>query len=693
MLLALCILVPAYSQKEQADKDYQLGAFNLAVRNYLSLLEKSPANYNAMSKLADSYRYLNQMEESRSWYEKVIREAKLEGEQMFNYALVLKALGQYDKAQQWFMAYARANREGADKGNHYAQSCIFAKNQLGQSSPYLINNEFINTTASDFGPAFMGDDQLVFSSARSDLQGPGPSWTGKSQNQLYMARISSRGFLEDPVPFRSRLRENFINIGPVSYGPEGEEVAYTKNNFIDGTRHIPTGGQDLSIAFAPINANREWSDEEAFPFNGGSFSTGWPCFSPDGNTLYFASDRGDSFGGFDIYKSELTEGRWGAPENLGPAVNSPGDEISPYFDGEYLYFSSNWHHGMGGYDIFRAEQSAGRWSRIFHLGNLINSSYDDFGFIYDELSNRGYMVSNRPGGKGSEDIYKVFKSADNVMLQIRNASDGTAIPYATVDFLNCGEGVFRADARGNYNFQAVAGLSCDIVIRAEGFNEAMFSLSTRSLRQNRDYDIMLVKQGEANNGQILDYQSRRPLTGVAITSTNQATSASYEATSGRNGEYTLALAPNATYIVRYSRPGYRDINRTINVAERYDPNLLGTISMLPTDSPVQGNSNYIPPRDNSNQVQTRSVEPEAESTAIAAGYAVQVAALSKPGLESFQDLTNVGRVYSKRENGVYKIRVGVFSTQAQARQALGTIKAKGHKEAFLVQESGGETGR
>lgn len=107
----LTAILPAEAQLGRANKDYELGAFNLAVRSYLELLEKRPANYEAMVKLADSYRYLNQMEESRSWFEKVIREHRLEGEQMFQYAQVLKALGSYEKAEQWFLAYARANKE------------------------------------------------------------------------------------------------------------------------------------------------------------------------------------------------------------------------------------------------------------------------------------------------------------------------------------------------------------------------------------------------------------------------------------------------------------------------------------------------------------------------------------------------------------------------------------------------------
>lgn len=678
----LTAILPAEAQLGRANKDYELGAFNLAVRSYLELLEKRPANYEAMMKLADSYRYLNQMEEARSWFEKVIREHRLEGEQMFQYAQVLKALGSYEKAEQWFLAYARANKDDQERGNHFAQSCRFARNQIGQSSSYLVSNEFINSNASDFAPTFYGD-QVVFSSARNNRQQPGASWTGRSNNQLYMARLGGNGFLEAEVPLQSRMRENFVNLGPLTYGPELREVVYTKNNFIDGTRHMPTGGLELSMAMSPINQNGEWTEEIPFPYNGSGFSTGWPNISPDGNTLYFASDRPDGFGGFDIYVSYRMGNTWSAPENLGPVVNSPGDEISPFHDGDYLYFSSNYHQGMGGYDIFRAEQANGRYARIFHLGNLINSSRDDYGFIYDGFRNLGYMVSNRPGGRGHEDIYKVFKSADNIVLKVRNASDGTPIPYATIDFINCGEGLFKADSRGQYSFQAVEGLDCEIVVRADGYSDAVFRVSTLGLRQNREHDIMLAKQGEQYGGQVLNYQSRMPVAGVQVTATNLATNTSMEAQTDANGEYALALSPNSAYSVRYSRPGFRDINRNINTNEGNDRSILGVISILPTDSapaaPMQPGIDTRPG--------TQAEGPE-DALPTTSGFSVQVAALSKPGLDQFSELTSIGQVYSKVENGVYKIRVGVFSTRAQADQALKSIKTEGYKEAFIVTEQG-----
>lgn len=676
----LTALTPSAAQLSRANKDYELGAFNLAVRFYLELLEKRPKNYEAMVKLADSYRQLNQMEEAQGWFEKVIREYKLQGEEPFQYALVLKALGQYEKAEQWFLAYARSNKEGREKGRHFAQSCVFARNQRGQSSPYLVSNEFINSNSSDFGPAFYGD-QVVFSSARNDRQQPGAAWTGRSNNQLYMARVGDNGFLEAAVPLQSRLREDFVNIGPVTFGPNLKEVIYTKNNFIDGTRHIPTGGLELSLATSPINANGEWTEERPFPFNGSGFSTGWPNISPDGNALYFASNRPDGFGGFDIYVSYRMGNTWTAPENLGPVVNSPGDEVSPFFDGNYLHFSSNYHQGMGGYDIFRAEQANGRWARIFHQGNLINSSRDDLGFVYNSFRNIGYLVSNRPGGRGNYDLYKVFKSADNIVLNIRNASDGTPIPRATIDFLNCGEGVFKADNRGRYSFQAVEGLDCEIVVRAEGYSDAVFRVSTLGLRQNREHDIMLAKIGEQYNGKILNYQSRMPVSGVQVTATNLSTNTSMETKTDAAGNYVLALSPNAAYSIRYSRPGFRDINRNINTNEGSDRSILGTISMLPIDSaPAAPYQPGTAPRPGMEEGQLEAP--------VNSGFSVQVAALSKPGLEPFDALTSLGQVYSKVENGKYKIRVGVFSSRDQASQVLGKIRAQGYKEAFIVEEEG-----
>jgi cell division septation protein DedD len=684
-MAAFAVALPLSGQTTRADKDYELGAFNLAVRSYLESFERRPATQvpAAMARLADSYAHLNQMEEARTWYERLARERRLEGEFIFKYGQVLMALGEYEKAREQFVAYGRANREDIARANQFAQNCTFAINQQGQSGIYQVNNEYINTLAADFGPAFFGD-QVIFSSARMDVQQSASTWTGKAVNQLFAARVGSNGYLEAPVLLQRPNRETFAKIGPLSFSSDGKTVAYTKNTFMDGTRQIPHSGQELSIVIAQLSPNGDWVEDNSFRHNSPSFSTAYPSFSPDGNALYFASDRPDGYGGFDLYVSYRMGNTWSTPENLGPNVNTPGHEITPFFDGSSLFFSSDWHQGLGGFDIFRAEQANDRWTRIFHLGNLVNSSYDDYGFIYDSRRNLGYIVSNRPGGKGNEDIYKVFRSADNIVLRVRNASNGAPVPNAFIDFISCGEGLYRADAQGVYQFQAAEGLNCDIAVRAEGYNEAMVRVSTMSVRQNRELEVHLIRQGEEYYGKILNYASRAPVAGVVVSITNQATNTTMETTSDANGEYALALSPNSSYAVRYSRPGFRELDRKINTAQEEDRSILGIISMLP----VNMGPNEMPPVVETGTLPATTATQTTTEPAIPQGFAVQVAALARPSTDGFANLAGLGQVYSKFEDGKYKIRVGVFADRAEANRVMNTARSQGYQGAFVVAEPG-----
>lgn len=674
-MLALFICVGVFAQfrskLRKANKQYELRAYNLAVKSYLEVLNKKADNGEAMGRLADSYRHLNQMEEAAKWYSQALRQRKYDSENPLQFAHVLKALGRYDDARQWYQFYARGNPV---VGNHYAQSCTFAKSQMGSPSSFIVNDELINTSASEFGPSFNGD-QVVFSSARTDIQRSSANWTGKANNQLFIANIGPNGNLVSPIFLKNNIKNEF-NEGPVSYAPDGRTVAFTKNNFVDGTRHIASSGMELSIYTAQVNVNGDWVNKRPFPYNGTNYSAGFPCFSPDGNTLYFASDRPDGFGGFDIYVSYKMGNSWSSPENLGPVVNSPGNEVTPYFDGSMLYFASDWHHGLGGYDIFRAEANNGRWDRIFHLGNQVNSSRDDYGFIYDNFRNIGYLTSNRPGGKGNEDIYRVSRSADNIVLRVRNASDGRPIPNAIIDFRNCGEGVFRTNSSGVYSFQAVQGLNCNLLIRAEGYSDGNLQISTMGLNNNRQYDINLSRRGEEYFGRVVDYNSQLPIEGTTVIATNIVAENTLQAASNRSGDYALALSPNATYVLRFSRPGYRDINITVQTGNGVDRSILGVTSLLPSTA---SNTDFPDP-----------VLPEEPSGGqeIPSGYAIQVAAISNPNLSSFNDLSRIGQVYFKNENSKYKIRVGVFQSRREAENALGRVRSQGYPGAFIVSEKG-----
>ena len=680
-VLAFAFTVPASGQTfksllRKANTQYELHAYNLAIGSYQAALEKKPDNIEAKGKMADCYRRLNQMEQAATIFAEVCRDKEVDKIYILMYGHVLKALGKYDVAKQWYLLYARD--EDAVIGNHFAQSCDFAKTQLGVTSSYTVTNEFINTSASDFGATYYGKQQVIYSSSRTDIYRSSSGWTGKANNQLFIANIGANGYLESPI-FLKNNETNAYNEGPLSFSPDGKRVAYTKNNFVDGTRQIPASGLELSIYTADIATNGQWTNIASFPYNGSGYSTGYPAFPPDGNAIYFASDRPDGFGGFDIYVSYKSGNSWSAPQNLGPVVNSPGDEISPYFDGSMLYFSSDWHHGIGGMDVFRAEETSGRWTKIFHLGNAINSSYDDYGFIYDTFRNVGYVTSNRLNGRGNEDIYRVNRSADYIVIRITNAVDGSPVPNALVDFSNCGEQAYRADERGVYSFQAVQGLSCNLIIKKEGYQSTTLQISTLGTNASRTYDVAMSRVGEAYAGKVIDYTTNQPVPNVVITATNQATGSSAQVQSDASGNYYLSLSPFTTYVLRFSKQQYQDLNVTVRTKDGFDRSILGVISFLPTSASTGfGDDPYVDAPDG-------PVQPE---ETIESGFAVQVAAIKTPEIELYQGLSDLGTVYVKEINGLYKVRVGTFATKPEADRARDAIKKRGYKGPFVVTEDG-----
>jgi hypothetical protein len=665
---------------KRANNAYEIHAYNVAIPEFLSALERRSDESEPLAKLADSYRMLNQLEEAATYYAQAVRQKDVEKIYILQYAKTLKGLGRYDEAKQWFLLYARD--ADAMIGNHYAQSCDFAMQQMNTPSSYSVTNEFINTSSAEFGPAFFGSQNVVFSSARSDIQTTG-SFNGKQGNQLFSATMGSRGYLENPVFIRGNAGAQEFNEGPVSYTSDGRQVAFTRNNFVDGTRMIPEAGIETSIYLATVNQSGDWVDVKPFPHNGTDFSTGFPSFSPDGNTLFFAADRADSYGGFDIYVSYRTAGSWSTPENLGAVINSPGDEITPFFDGTMLFFSSNWHQGLGGFDIFRGERGTGnRWSRIYHLGNAVNSPRDDYGYIYDPFRNVGYLASNRLGGRGNEDLYSVSRAADNIVLRVRNAIDGSAIPNAMVDFSNCGEGIYQTDANGTYTFQAVQGLNCNLLITKEGYLTANVAISTSGTNQSREYDVTLSRMGEAYAGRIVGYSTRTALGDVVVTATNRSTGNTTETRTDQNGDYYLALSPYSSYILRYSAPGYREVNFTVDTRDGLDRSILGVISMLPATQVGPSTPGVVP-----GQVPDQPIYPGNEPVA-QDGFAVQVAAVNKANMGDYSNLNSFGEIYSVEDKGTYKIRVGLFNTREEALSVMQSIRNSGYRDAFLVRETG-----
>jgi outer membrane protein OmpA-like peptidoglycan-associated protein len=198
-----------------------------------------------------------------------------------------------------------------------------------------------------------------------------------------------------------------FNEGPATFNKRGDTIYFARNLRVEGTLKELTGiGNKLGLFSAVLNGDK-WEDIREFRFNSEWYNITTPFLSSDGKKLYFASDKPDGFGGSDLYYSQFKNGYWGDPVNLGPLINTKGNESYPYIsDAGEFFFSSDGHKGLGGKDIFVTKQRASGWYPPERLEAPLNSEFDDFGIVSNPLTNEGFFSSNR----GSTiDVY-YFKS-------------------------------------------------------------------------------------------------------------------------------------------------------------------------------------------------------------------------------------------------------------------------------------------
>lgn len=672
---ALFFCLTAFGQRK-ADKQYEIKAYNLAIDSYIEYLNRNPTDGEAMARLADSYRHLNMMQEAAEAYERAVQQLNINPIHYLNYGKVLKTLEEYDKAKRWFLTYAKTNPA---VGNHFAQTVDYATRVRNATPNYQVTNEqAVNTPASEFGPAFYQNDRLVFSSSRTDANPT--DFSGKTTNQLFVAQRGVNGALQSLRLLQNDGKSSRASEGPISYSADGRTVAITHNNFVDGTRHLSSSGIELSLYLSDVRPDGNWGTEQSYPYNSSDYSSGFPHLAADGNTLYFASNRPDGYGGFDIYVSYRTGSNWSTPENLGPAVNTPGDEITPYFDGRTLYFASDWHSGLGGYDVFSVERQNSQWGVVTNLGTGINTSWDDYGFIFDNIRNQGYFVSNRPDAMGAEDIYRFTKSSDQMLIRVVNATDRQPVANAIIDFTDCGQGLYQTDVAGVYSFKISTTMNCRISVRKPGYISRTVALNAAELQGTDNYEVILSREDEGYSGYLIDAQSQAPLENVAVQVINQTTGQTVEVTTDQAGEYVVGLSANTLYDIVYSKPGYSEARRSIPIGVGTDKAILGVY-------PLQRSADYpyvnepvssTPKTDESGQPYLGSLP--------AVGYAVQVAAVEKLDPKQYSNLSSFGNIYYATVSGVYKVRIGVFPTREEALTTLDNVKKKGYKGAFLVKE-------
>jgi outer membrane protein OmpA-like peptidoglycan-associated protein/tetratricopeptide (TPR) repeat protein len=406
----------SYAQKAQiasADKKYDNFAYIDAIKTYERVAEKGYKSADMFQKLGNSYYFNGELDKAAKWYDELFAMAPdQEPEYYYRYAQSLKAVGQTDKANEMLEKFRQKagsdNRASLIKKNRNYQDIIRAN-----SGRYKIEDAGINSKYSDYGSSLYGN-KLVFTSSRDtgSLMQRKHKWTNESFTNLYYSDLGEEMAPGKVNKFSKKVKSKFHESSAV-FTKDGKTMYFTRNNFLDGKKG--KDGKEITLIkiYKATFENDDWAKITELPFDSDSYSTAHPVLSPDEKTLYFASDMPGTIGQSDLFKVKINEdGSFGTPENLGNEINTEGKETFPYItDEDELYFASDGQPGMGGLDVFVSKiNSDGTFGEVQNLGDGANSPKDDFAYLIDTKSRRGFVSSNRGGGQGHDDIYKFLET-------------------------------------------------------------------------------------------------------------------------------------------------------------------------------------------------------------------------------------------------------------------------------------------
>ncbi|HKG07131.1 MAG TPA: OmpA family protein [Pedobacter sp.] len=436
LCFAVCCVDVLYAQTstvKKAQNNFQKAQghlkndqYELAITELGEAVKADPTFQYAYLQIADISRRIKAYDASKKAYKSAIALGPDADPRMY-YGLAEADIntGDYDDALRnirLFMDKYKGNdTDFLRKAAKYLKDCEYAASAIKNPQKYEPVNlgEGINSVHRDYFPSITADgEKMIFSRNIND-------------NEDFYISVKKEGKWESPVPLSDKINTAKFNEGAQSISADGRYLFFTGCNRPDGM-----GRCDIYVSHKEGNS---WGE----PFNlGAPLNTPYwesqPTISPDGSTLYFVSNRPGGLGGYDIWKSSLkSDGYWSSPQNLGPEINTPYDEHTPFIhaDGRTLYFSSDGWPGMGNKDIFLSRLSdSGKWGVPENLGFPINTYNEETGLIVTPDGTEALFSSNIKGGQGDMDIYKFKMPGDKKPMPITYVK-GIVTDKATGNFL------------------------------------------------------------------------------------------------------------------------------------------------------------------------------------------------------------------------------------------------------------------
>jgi len=495
ILMSVVTLHDSYAQKRKSERayaSYRAGEYFEAIDYFKDAYSRTKKSDKAdraeiVFMIAECYRLINDPKNAETWYKLAVRSSATKPEAQFWYAASLKKNGKYQQAIDELKKYKQIAPADA-KADQEIRACELAIEWLRNPESYRVTElRDLNSRESDFSPSYARDDfgVVYFTSSREDAQGNKTHGaTGQGYTDIFESRLDKKSKWSTPIPVQG-LNSEFEDGTPFLTG-DYKEIYFTR---CEAGKREKKG----CMIMHSRRSGDKWSEPKKLELLSDSLVTAHPALSPDGQTLYFVSDMKGGFGGKDIWmvKRSAAGGSWSQPQNLGPDINTGGNELFPYVrsDGT-LYFSSDGLIGMGGLDIFKAvPQPDGSWV-VTNMKAPINSSADDFGIIFENENEKGIFSSTRKG-RGNDELYEfVFPPlVFSITGLVKDEKTGSPVTGSTVSLIASDGSNLQAQtgAGGDFRFNLKPGVDYIFLASKQGYLNGKERQTTKGQEKSREF--------------------------------------------------------------------------------------------------------------------------------------------------------------------------------------------------------------
>ncbi|MRT91889.1 OmpA family protein [Ancylomarina sp. 16SWW S1-10-2] len=470
---------------------------------------------------------------------------------ILNYADLLKGLHKYEEAEKWYIQYSKLRPSNKIVFEHI-KACKLIK-EINNDSLYITKSININTPQTDYATSLYKDGIILVSGRSNKYSKQINRKTKDHYFNLYFSKKAGTKYTI-PQPLSSDLNSKYHE-GSASFSSNEKFIYFSRNRGI-----VDLNGQAQLQIYMSRHNNNEWDKPELFQYASDKYSTGHPSISKDGKTLYFISNMPGGYGGTDIYYCKKRGFSWGPPINLGPSINTLGNEMFPYIDkNNTLYFASSGHVGFGGLDIFKSIFVKNHWSYPVNIGYPFNSDKDDFAYLYNEKKKIGYFSSNRDL---SDDIFEFQsnpKQQETLKGRIAKLSPNKPIDSVAVFLVDNNIVLDKTytNSSGNFSFNIFKNKKYSLIIKKEDYKMKRILYFPQNSEKEINIKIRLEDFPWAEVKAFVKNQfSSNPIEGAKIEVVNKTYNLSNYCETDINGNFSLGVDKGNFYDLIISKPGY-----------------------------------------------------------------------------------------------------------------------------------------